>query len=364
MKLKQSLIIASLLLVAFACKDGYLDDINKVDPGEDVENPDVSINFPIEGSEVRALTDVMPINIRVAAADDIEVKTIKVSLDGTEIGLFDAADFIDYRNAEVSFTHPTLNNGAHVLSVTATDAAGKTSTETVNFEKVPPYEASYDGEIFYMPFDGDYTELVTLNTATKVGLPTFSEDNVTDGKSYKGVSGGYVTYPISGLTLGEEFSVSFWYKINAAPDRAGIISISAPNPDVPGDNNLKTGFRLFREGSATNQAITANVGFGTDGAWITGAAINPTTTTGWVHIVLTIAPTRVAIYFNGNVASQKTDFTGIVWPTDAPLSIASGMPNFKAWNHLSDASLIDEIRIFNKALTEAEVEAIYEDVVD
>ena len=39
----------------------------------------------------------------------------------------------------------------------------------------------------------------------------------------------------------------------------------------------------------------------------------------------------------------------------------SGAPTFAYWNHLSDLSLMDELRIFNTALTQAEVQAIYND---
>ena len=40
------------------------------------------------------------------------------------------------------------------------------------------------------------------------------------------------------------------------------------------------------------------------------------------------------------------------------MSIGSGAPLFVDWGHLSDTGLIDELRIFNKALTETEVQTI------
>jgi hypothetical protein len=46
------------------------------------------------------------------------------------------------------------------------------------------------------------------------------------------------------------------------------------------------------------------------------------------------------------------------WTGCDVLSIASGAPRFMEWGHLSDQSLFDELRLFNKALSQAEVQAV------
>ncbi|MCK4747449.1 MAG: hypothetical protein KAT15_10450, partial [Bacteroidales bacterium] len=67
---------------------------------------------------------------------------------------------------------------------------------------------------------------------------------------------------------------------------------------------------------------------------------------------------HAALYFDGVLVSES-DWEGpIDWTDCAPLTIASGMPNFIGWDHLSDMSLYDELRIFNKALTQEEIQAI------
>jgi hypothetical protein len=40
------------------------------------------------------------------------------------------------------------------------------------------------------------------------------------------------------------------------------------------------------------------------------------------------------------------------------MSIGSGEPRFNEWGHLSDNSLIDELRIYNKALTASQIKEI------
>jgi hypothetical protein len=39
----------------------------------------------------------------------------------------------------------------------------------------------------------------------------------------------------------------------------------------------------------------------------------------------------------------------------------SGAPRFTEWSHFSDLSLMDELRIFSKALTQDEIKTIIDD---
>jgi hypothetical protein len=43
------------------------------------------------------------------------------------------------------------------------------------------------------------------------------------------------------------------------------------------------------------------------------------------------------------------------------MTLGSGMPNFIYWEHFSDLSLYDELHMFNRAITAAEVQALYEE---
>ncbi|HKZ37938.1 MAG TPA: hypothetical protein VJ184_09820, partial [Chryseolinea sp.] len=65
------------------------------------------------------------------------------------------------------------------------------------------------------------------------------------------------------------------------------------------------------------------------------------------------------VYINGEIVSQGS-FNGVDWAGCDVLSIASGAPRFMEWNHLSDLSLYDELRLFNRALTQEEVKATME----
>lgn len=355
MKLFKNILTGAFALVAVACDEG-IDPISRVEPGPDEAAPTVIISYPLEGTLIRVKEDVTPINIQFEVVDDIEIESISVLLDGTKIR--DFTDFKDYRRALEDYEYEQLTNGTHTLSVTATDLSGKSTTESVDFEKVAPYQPVYDGESFYMPLDGDYMELLSITNAAKVGSPAFS-DLAKAGKAYAGAADAYFTFPTEGL-LGDEFSAVFWYKLNASPDRSGILTIGPPDPNNPATpNNRKSGFRLFRENAGGKQRVKLNVGTGDSDSWFDGGAaadVDPAVDE-WVHIAFTIGIDKVVVYIDGEVVSEGA-FTGIDWTGCDILSIASGAPRFTEWGHLSDQSLFDELRLFSKALTQTEVQAI------
>jgi hypothetical protein len=363
MKSIQYILLSFLAIFLIACESG-IDPITAVDPGPDQSEPVITINYPLEGPLIRVREDITSINIQINASDDIELASVTLSIDGTSIGSY--SDFKDYRRAVISHNFEALGNGQHTLTVTATDLSGKTSTKSVNFEKVTPYVPEYDGEIFYMPFDGDLLELVSINSANMIGNSGFASGKVQN--AYAGALDSYLTFPTKDESnaidlLSSEFSASFWYNLNSTPDRAGILVIGpvdSANPTAM--NNRNHGFRFFREGGPTNQTFKLNVGNGMSDSWFDGGAaatLNPETVD-WVHLAFTISGTQCVVYFNGEIVSSG-DFSGISWAGCDILSIASGAPRFTGWDHFSDLSLIDELRLFNKALTQAEIQAIIAD---
>jgi hypothetical protein len=230
-------------------------------------------------------------------------------------------------------------------------------TRTFNSESAVP--TVYEGRIFHMGFNDNFTEEESGTNATVVGSPTFSTDAVA-AKSYDGTTGAYLTFPTAGL-LGQEFTATFWMKVNATPDRAGILVIGPPDPVNPATpNNRNHGFRFFREAAGAKQRFKLNVGTGTSDSWFDGGAaadVDPTLNK-WVHFAFTISATEARVYINGQIVSQGALTGGVSWSGCDIMSIMSGMPRFTEWGHLSDGSLMDELNIFSKALTQGEIQAI------
>jgi len=346
MKTIKSILAALLIAVlALSCDDG-IDSISSVAPGSDESDPSIVISYPSEGTQIRVKENVTSVNFQFEVTDDIEIQKVTLSLDGTELTSF--SSFKDYRRLVGEYLYNDLTNGSHTMTVAATDLAGKNTSKSVAFEKVPPYQPLFDGEVFYMSFDGDYMELISQVAATKVGAPGF-EANGLMGQAYAGATDSYLTFPIDGLKA-NEFSAAFWCKLNTSPDKAGLISIS------PEGEDRTKGLRFFREGDAASQNISLNVGRNGGETWNTGTKLDASGQ--WVHLAFTISATTSVIYVNGVETTTAAMDGAIDWSGCTSMSIASGAPNFAYWGHNSDLSLFDELRIFNKALTAEEVKDV------
>ncbi|MCY3998978.1 MAG: LamG domain-containing protein [Flavobacteriaceae bacterium] len=336
-------IITALLLMT--CDYG-IDPITEVTPNADQTAPQITINSPVEGAEIKVFEKETTLIIDLKVTDDVEVKEVRVNLDDNQIASFDS--FKDYRIVLKEFIYENLKNGNHILKVTATDLEGKTSTREVNFQKSPPYLALFDREVLYMPFDVDYLDLLSFIQAEKIGSPGFAGGGFLGANAYKGATDSYLNFPLEGLNT-PEFSAAFWYKVEPNPDRAGIL--------VVGDNtdDRFQGFRLFREGNTDQQRIKLNVGTGTGESWNDGGIIHVSDDK-WVHITISISETKSTIYFDGIEILSANLSAPIDWTNCEFLTIGSGGPTFDYWNHKSDNSQIDELRIFDKALDQNDIQ--------
>jgi hypothetical protein len=217
----------------------------------------------------------------------------------------------------------------------------------------PPVDPT--GLIFYMSFDGNFIDEKSEIAATVVGTPTFAEGK--EGQAYAGAADSYLTFKVDDLVQEPEsdFSVAFWYKVNANPDRAGIFTIT---PGVP--ETRSKGLRIFRETTPAGQILKAALGTGTGDAWLDGGAastIDPELTD-WVHVAVTMTNGTAIFYFDGEPVSTNSSFAGISWDECNVISIGSGAPGFTEWGHLSDQSLIDELRLYNKTLSPDDIKKL------
>ncbi|APU68866.1 LamG-like jellyroll fold domain-containing protein [Christiangramia flava] len=338
--------ILSILLFA-SCEYDGIDPITEVDPGADAGAPVVTIISPAEGNTIKVLEEVSSVTIKFKVEDDIEVASVQVMVDGNEVASMN--DFLDYRivNDEVIFDNVT--NGDHTVTVTATDLEGNTTSKTVNFSKEPPYTPKFENEFVYMPFDGDFVDLISLKSSEVVGSPGFTNDAFFGSSAYSGTADSYLNFPFDG-SIGEEFTAAFWYKVSGNPDRAGILVAGA-------DENRTQGFRLFREGSADEQRIKLNVGTGTGESWNDGGVLDVNADE-WVHVAFTVTATGTTIYLNGQAVNTGSMAAPIDWSGVSELTIGSGGETFSYWGHTYDNSGIDELRFFSEALSQEQIQSL------
>ena len=209
------------------------------------------------------------------------------------------------------------------------------------------------GEKLYVPFENSYyINSVSGAPASKVGSTTLG-DPKNGEHSFMGATDSYISYPLSGLYSSSGVSIAFWYKVNATPDRSGIITIN--DNDVNTDENRKQGLRIFRENAAGKQRIKLNLGTGTGESWNDGGDL--TVDGNWVYITVTISTTQSKVYFNG-VLQRTSTYSGFDFSTSTTMVVGSGAPSFTYWSHKSDLSLMDDLRVFDKELSETEILAL------
>ena len=306
----------------------------------------ITIISPTEGTAIKVPQAVASIDIRLEVVDDIEVEKIEVLVNGNQIALFD--EFTDYRIVKRTVTFDNVTNGEHTLTVIAIDISGNVTTKEVNFSKEAPYSPKYAGEFFYMPFDGDFMELINIYTAEEIGTPAFSDASFFGTGAYKGVADSYITVPLNEDDLGSDFSAAFWYKLSGDASRAGILVAGA-------DQERQQGFRLFREGSATSQTIKLNVGSGGGENWNDGGSVE--VTGDWVHIAFSISASETVLFVNGMPLRTATMAGAIDWTGVEEITIGAGGETFSYWDHKSDInSLVDELRLFNTALSQSDIQ--------
>jgi chitodextrinase len=169
-------------------------------------------------------------------------------------------------------------------------------------------------------------------TATLVGSPTWTTGVAGNGLTLNGTS----QYLNAGNVGSAAFTLSAW--VNATPDSSG-----AWHSVVIKQNSF--GFEM------NNGVVYASVG---DGSSWSGTVQAPIASGVWKHIVQTYDGTNNRIYVDGVLVASGT---GSLTNTSSNLLIGS-------WNGSSEFfnGKIDEVRVYNGALTSAEVSTLYNSV--
>ncbi|HTS28946.1 MAG TPA: Ig-like domain-containing protein, partial [Bryobacteraceae bacterium] len=303
----------------------------------DTTPPTVSITSPAANSMVSNT-----VTVSATASDNVAVADVQFQLDGVNLG----AD-LTTSPYSISWNTTTAGNGGHTLTAIARDTSGNRTTSTAvpvtvsNTVTGPPTS----GLIGYWNLDED-SGTIAHDTSSSgyngtVNNAAWVAGKINSALSFTGNSSDVVT---PGIPLGSTFSVSAW--VNSPVTQQGEYARVAETQYSPGfylgTNFAGTGYKFIVNGAA---GATANCGLSY------GCAEGGSVSIGWHLLTATFDGATARLYVDGVLVGSDT---GTAANTNLPLYIGRYFAsNGFGWN-----GAIDEVRLYNRALSAAEVTAI------
>ena len=248
-----------------------------------------------------------------------------------------------YRPPQVSETNLMLNLDARVSAGSSTwkDQSGNSRDATVSGTM-----GISDRCVALYNFHSDATDLTSNYTGTETNI-TYASGNYGQAAVFNG-SNSYIYAANSVQQPTTNYSVSVWSKWDSKP--SGSVGLVG---------NFKTGVTP-QVGFVMAKASGQNVfSFWADGTASSsaGRALGTTNfvTGEWYHTVGTYDGSNVKIYVNGQLEGTQA-YTATPGTTDQPLVIGRWYGNYSGYYHDGQ---IDQVRIFNKAISSSEVTSLY-----
>jgi len=208
-----------------------------------------------------------------------------------------------------------------------------------------------DGLVSWWPGEGNANDIADANNGTLQGGATFATGRVGQAFSFDG-NGDFVQVPDSAnLDITDKITLDAWIKTSGTNDFSGIVGkIGSIDPDT------RKGYLLGV--NALSKLRCDMVLDRSAPCCIQGTAVSTTSVEdgNWHHVACTYDGAEVKVYVDG-VLEDTVAYTNGIGLNNEPLRI--GRDPFSAPNRDFNG-LIDEVEVFNRALTDDEIEAIFE----
>ena len=204
---------------------------------------------------------------------------------------------------------------------------------------------SPSGLVSWWPGENNANDNVGTNNGTLAGGVTFATGYVGTAFNFDGNNGSVIVADSSSLRLTNELTLEAWVNVRALQQSQAVIG----KIGGAGGNN---GYQLTLQ----NDAMAAYFN-SPGGGWPQFTVASPSliVTGVWSHVAFTYGQSAMKLYFNG--IPVATNIVGLqpISTSTSRLRI-SGDEN----NHVYFDGLIDEPSVYNRALSDSEILAIYE----
>lgn len=299
----------------------------------DVIAPTVAITGPAAGNVTGT------VNITANASDNVGVVGVQFLLDGINLG---AEDLVAPYSA--SWNTLTAGNGTHSLTARARDAAGNITTSTIVIVNV----ANSNLVAAYNFNAGSGTVLADLsgnnNNGTLVNGPTWNASGRYGGAIQFDGSNDLINIPDANtLDLTNGMTLEAWvrpsnlsgYKTIICKDRgtSGFSYVLSANNSALLSSSQRPTVRIYNGSTRT----------------VNGTSKLATNT--WTHVASTFDGSTLRLYINGVQVATLNTTASMTTSTNALRIGGSTVLGSEYF-----AGLIDEVRIYNRALSQSEIQ--------
>ncbi|HSC90581.1 MAG TPA: LamG-like jellyroll fold domain-containing protein [Gaiellaceae bacterium] len=299
----------------------------------DTTPPTVSVTAPAAGSTVSGT-----VSVTASASDNTSVAGVQFKLDGANLGAEDTS-----APYSVSWNTTTATNGSHTLTAVARDPSGNQATAAsvgVTVSNVaPPATGLVAAWAFDEPSGTSAADATGTGHTGTLNGPVWTTGGKFGGAlSFDGVNDWVTVADANDLDLTNGMTLEAWVKPTATGDWRTVV--------------FKEGAAYYTYGlygnTGTNVPSANAVAGGSDrdARAATAAPVGA-----WTHLAATYDGTTLRIFVNG-VQSGQAAAGGSITTSTGVLRIG-GNSVWPEWF----AGLIDEVRIYNRALSATEIQA-------
>jgi len=237
-------------------------------------------------------------------------------------------------------------NTTYYVRAYATNANGTSYGTMLSFTTTAGSTLPTNGLVAYYPFNGNANDESGNNNNGTVNGATLTADrkgNANKAYSFDGVNDFITLVDNTFDFANHDYSISIWAKWSCNPN-TGTHLFDKQGYPINGGN----GYRLF-----TNS--NGNLSYGVSGSpYKEFVTTNIPQTNQWYNILIVVSITgNTQIYLNGNLLF--TDISSAIIGNNAILTIGKRVD----YSSSLFCGSIDDIRIYNRALTETEIQALY-----
>lgn len=214
-----------------------------------------------------------------------------------------------------------------------------------------------NGLVAYYPFNGNANDEsgngnTGIVTGAKLGQDRFGKGNSAyqfDGSSYIRVpNSSSLSAPSNSVTISVWMRQTGWY-ITGANGHSPVLAKVYASFDFMAANQYDLEFRRVASGGALFLHPAINPDFA-----VQLPNFDNTFLDHWVHVVETVTSLKTSLFINGILVSTQLP-TATIIPNSADLFIGHTLYGYAQY-FLGD---IDDVRIYNRALSDQEVKALY-----